>query len=138
MAEQKSICQDCGSEYTVKFGDRCLSGKLIWSESHHCQHCGMAMERDGFDELPENLRAVALQQHGEWFLQVISGKKSVVGRVLRRIKTLTVKEISVLLAKIHSILFTGTQAEMEVIKFAMDQERIESIIAPVNKITEHS
>ena len=128
MAEIESNCTRCGGILKVFFGDRCIGGKLVWYESHRCDECGSAMEVDGEDELPDELRSIVLNQHGEWCLIVLEGKKSSIGKVLRSAKALDMKEVSQLLASFPGVLFSGTRAEMDVIKYHLDREGINSIV----------
>ncbi len=122
---------ECGSAYYINVSDSSVTGELTNYISHYCEKCGMAMEEDDFGQLPEKLRNIVLKQDGKWGLNLISGKKSVIGKVIKEMKSMNIDEIFKLLKKVPGILFVGTRAEMEVIKHHFDKEEIESVVEPI-------
>ncbi len=131
-------CSDCSGVCTVLFIERCMHGYIILSESTRCSNCDFALEADGHGKLPDDIRKLQIEQEGHWGLKIHSGKKVVIGKVIRALESLTLKEVSILLKKIPGIISTGTQAEMERIKYWLDHENnpIDSSIVSLVKGTE--
>ena len=73
MAIYKKTCSSCGGEAIVAFGQRLLGGELRWSGRETCDSCGSIVEFDDFGDIPEELKAIILEDEGEWELVLDAG-----------------------------------------------------------------
>lgn len=58
----------CGANVNANVGDSLHNGKLKWYLSYNCVLCGNAVECDGIDSLPQDIKDAIIAQDGKYAL----------------------------------------------------------------------
>jgi len=113
--EIQQRCPNCEAQMTVLFGERDSGEELTWYLSETCSSCGYATESDGYDQLPDNLRDVELQQNGIWSLFLISlGANPAVGlKAIKAVLGLSYTHVAQIRDSIPATVKTGTLSEIQ-------------------------
>jgi hypothetical protein len=108
-------CPYCGAAASLAFGQAARGCDLRWWESFSCQACGTRTEADGGEDMPQEHRAVLLEQEGRW--SVVAEGQPTLGlmRSARECLGLSVGDLPALKARLPGALATGTRSEMEVL-----------------------
>jgi hypothetical protein len=108
-------CPYCGAAAGMAFGQAARGCDLRWWESFACRACGTRTEADGGEDMPQEHRAVLLEQEGRWSVTT-EGRPSLGWlRAARECLGLSVGELPALKARLPGALATGTRSEMEVL-----------------------
>ncbi|MBQ2804024.1 MAG: hypothetical protein IJF07_09020 [Lachnospiraceae bacterium] len=72
---------DCGEIVAVHVGDKICSEVLCWFWSYHRTNCGKAVELDGLDSIPSEIKKAILEQEGTYELYLCNTKDTKQSRV---------------------------------------------------------
>jgi hypothetical protein len=113
VAHGTQPCPTCGAEARVSFVARARESRLRYSESVHCEHCGLAQEADG-DALSDAARAAFYAAEGKWSAHVrdLCPRRTAALRVLRTLRAESPSEL-LELVRSGTPLVTGTLVEVE-------------------------
>lgn len=127
MPKYDSQCPDCQSPVAVHVGQFASGGILNWHLALRCERCGAALEGDGHDETPEEIRAAILAEAGEWELHRsgVCNDKLRLTKSLRRILNLSPIAAIALTNEESGILFRGTRAEVEWVAQNLELDHID-------------
>jgi hypothetical protein len=125
-------CPYCGAAASMTFGQPAHGCDLRWWESFSCQACGTRTEADGGEDMPQEHRAVLLEQEGRW--SVVAEGKPTLGllRAARECLGLSVGDLPSLKARLPGSLAIGTRSEMEVL--ASRLRRTAGVESPVKVV----
>jgi hypothetical protein len=109
-------------------GQTVVDGVLRWYLSYQCSNCGTAVEIDGEQDVPSDVRTSEIAEDGEWGLyrSRTCANIMLIAKSLRTYLGLQIAE-AVSLAKHESApLFMGTQPEVEWLRQALIRSGLES------------
>jgi hypothetical protein len=129
MAVIDRRCERCGAMGDASVRQAVRGDALVWTLSFACSVCGNAVEMDGADPMPSDLREAVLAQEGHWELVVEEGvDRSGLLRVLRRHYALSLPESLATVCKLPGTLLTGTRAEVERMARLLRGQRVEALV----------
>lgn len=129
----QNSCHECHNLIPFKIGQTAINNKLRWYISYSCPFCGSSMEFDGIGYSPEEIRQEILKDEGEWeiIIENFNQQKQNITKSLRKILELSALELHQKLKTLRenpSILYSGTQSEMEWLYTYLKSDGIESIV----------
>ncbi|GAA0921189.1 hypothetical protein [Virgisporangium aurantiacum] len=63
-AEVVERCGTCGGNLRSAISQSAFKGRLVWSIDRWCDNCGHAEVVDGWDDMPDELRSMLIEQCG--------------------------------------------------------------------------
>ncbi|MFJ5834627.1 hypothetical protein [Streptomyces sp. NPDC093089] len=121
-----AVCQECGAE-TELCGVQALVGEALrWDVESMCPACGFALAVcDG--DLPEDLRARLLSEHGRARLQVApQTRNAAIMRVLRAELCIGLDDVRAVLEQVLTGRYSGTLPEVELLARKLRASGIEA------------
>ena len=113
----------CGKQKSISAGDSIRDGKYLWYSSSHCEYCGESVEIDGQDifDIPCSVKKQIINQEGEWGISAATSS----ARLKFCLKKILKEEYSDKSTSGESVLYTGTQNQIEWIKRRLIEKGID-------------
>ena len=132
MAKLSITCK-CKNSLEANVGQNTRRGRLNWFLSYKCPVCGNAIEEDGVDDTPEEIRSAIISQEGEYGLFVTEGTQNVTALIttLRKVLNLDLKEAAMLKKLVPGTILKGTKAEMDRLEVLLKNDGIDVLVEKV-------
>jgi len=118
----------CGNNIIANVGDSLYGGILRWYVSYKCEGCGCAVESDGRDEMPSEIKEAIIKEEGMWGIFLQDEKElAKVTYILKKELGFTLEQIKEIKAKLPNELISGTKNEIVRINGILTQKGIRSI-----------
>ena len=126
MTDIKFTCHTCRLTTFAELGQSVYNGRLRWYISFVCEKCGDALEQDGGDFPPDELRAQILQDTGQWELVVEgnSDNKVKIAQIVHKTLKFPLTEALKISKRDPAIIYQGTEVEVKWIKEKFSDEGI--------------
>lgn len=128
MPKLETRCQDCDGVVTADCGQSVVDGMLRWYVSYRCAKCGGAIEVDGNDGTPSEIRDAVIAETGEWEMYRSSTHNNVarLAKSLRKILGWSIADAAQLTKEEMLPFYHGTRPEVEWVSHALERDGIES------------
>lgn len=127
MAKINMKC-NCGSNVSANVGDSLYGGVLRWYISYKCERCGCAVESDGRDEIPSEIKEAIIKEEGRWGIFINDEKDlTKVTYILKKELGFTLEQIKEIKTNLPNELISGTKNEIIRINNILNQKGIKAI-----------
>ncbi|HEX9063314.1 MAG TPA: hypothetical protein VF941_24340 [Clostridia bacterium] len=133
MAKINIVCK-CNNTVAADVGQNFHRGRLGWYLSYKCPKCGEAIEQDGIDTTPEEIRNALILEEGLWGLYVHESSQGASStlNVLRKALDLPMTKVAKIKKLIPGMILTGTKTEMERLQTLLGDEKLNVTIDKVS------